>query len=167
MRAGESTDGTEASSAPRGRAGQRLVTAPARTLLTIDAGVTSGWAYWGPLDGEVPQSGDIRYEGDDSAFMHALFELQVIFTGSKPDHVVMELTKPHYGKLGEQLQHIQRLWLVAFPGLDTIQPWQWKISHSRAKLPKRCHSQHERDAIRMGMWVRKHPEAFPRIPDAE
>jgi hypothetical protein len=123
-------------------------------LLAIDAGISSGWSYWTtPDDICSPFSGTLVYEDDDSAFLAALFELQVLITGEKPDYVVMEITKPYHGHLGRRLGRVQALWQAAYPFLNHVQPWQWKPSHAKAKLPKKCKTTHERDAIRLGMWA--------------
>ena len=125
-------------------------------ILTLDAGRQTGYAAFD--DDALIDSGAVRED-----------EIPFLARGKRelfrPDLVVMELTKPHYGKLGDELQRIQRAWAHQFPHLLTIQPYEWKPSHAKAKLPKHCSTTHERDAIRMNLWVQQHLDRFPHLPE--
>jgi hypothetical protein len=118
-------------------------------LLTLDAGLQTGWAYF---EGDVLQdSGVIDFRTDED-FRELTKDLP-----QKPTRVVMEVTKPHIGRLYKRLRAIQNALIYKYPQCETIAPYQWKPSHDKKPLPKKCKTQHERDAIRMGMWALTHP----------
>jgi hypothetical protein len=127
-----------------------------QSILCLDAGISTGYSYW---EAELVDSGVAV--ASFGPVMHYIPELQLPKT---PELVVMEITKPHFGKLGEQLQIVQREWLHRYPHLMTIQPWEWKTTHNRRPLPRHCKTQHERDAIRMGLFVRAHTDRFAILP---
>jgi hypothetical protein len=114
-------------------------------LLTLDAGLQTGWAYF--EGGVLQDSGviDFRTEEDFRELTKGLPQ--------KPTRVVMEITRPHVGRLYKRLRAIQNALIYKYPQCECIQPYQWKPSHDRKPLPKKCKTQHERDAIRIGLWV--------------
>jgi hypothetical protein len=78
--------------------------------------------------------------------------------------IVMEITKPWVGKLSHELKLIEKMNQELLPGLVTVEAWQWKPSHNRKPLPRPCKTQHERDAIRLGMWVHDRWEQSGPLP---
>ncbi len=117
---------------------------PKVRLLSLDVGLTTGWAQF--YDGKLIANGAatlIQLEP-------ILFELRLYW---QFDHVVVEPPLLVYrGDLADNLKKAMKVVESIFPKIDRIQPSDWKgTPASKTKLAKGL-TQHERDAIRMGLW---------------
>ena len=97
-----------------------------QSLLTLDAGITTGYSYW--IRHELQDSGGVPYDREAQAFVGVPETLWY----KNIELVVMELTKPWIGQLSADLQHVQQIWAGMFPDLVTVQPWQWKPSDRKS-----------------------------------
>ena len=120
-------------------------------LLTLDLGVTTGWA-WLRIYDPVNRYFTIENYGDIPVAT-LLDSLQALTSYGKPDVVLMEkplLTYP--GRLQNQLRIAVSAAETVFPTHEIVTPSQWKPSpYSSYPLPSGS-SQHSRDAVRMGVW---------------
>lgn len=114
-------------------------------VLTLDLGVTTGWAFF---RGGGLESGTITDHYND---------LPNLLSDKGPDVIVVE--KPLIvgrGELATKLQRIIALFDFHAQGrrweIVEVSPGQWKPTpEGKAPTPKKL-TQHERDAIRMGLW---------------
>lgn len=132
-------------------------------ILTLDIGVTTGWALlWakGREDDEwgITSCGDAHMD-DDLALTLARLQRE------RPNTVVMEkplLSFP--GPLQHQLRTAVTMAELTFPLHESVTPAQWKSSPAaRYPLPRGT-SVHARDAVRMGIWWLKSAGVLDTLP---
>jgi hypothetical protein len=117
-----------------------------KKVLSLDLGVTTGWAVH-QLDGRLLGHGTIAY----AAYGYALASLRDSYVVS---YSVAEMPLLTYrGKLRVQLEEVVRQTRrELMRQVVEIQPADWKSTPSaKAKVPRGI-TQHERDAIRIGLW---------------
>ncbi len=124
-----------------------------KPLLALDAGVTTGFAWFDPpqlLRGEGPISGVQSL---------STLPLAIDYWSALGDcNVVIEPCDPRGkepAKLRRQLKEVMALLREAFPHAREVTAAMWKPVTGTRKLirPTTSGTQHERDAIRIGMWA--------------
>jgi hypothetical protein len=114
-------------------------------LLTLDLGVTTGWAIF--------RERALEDYGQATNLSHSL---PLLLTQYLPDIVVAERPLIIRGPLGDQLGKIVALAHFYLDGarrtLEYIEPSDWKPTPASKEVCPRGTSQHEKDAIRIGHW---------------
>lgn len=120
-------------------------------LLALDLGVTTGWAsIYRFSDGgaSIVANGVCVYEQHEA-------QIELVLSYWELDHVVIEQPLLSFrGQLRDQLDNVVAWTMSAIGDIPrtTVQPTEWKSTpYAKGKL-NRGLSQHERDAIRMGLW---------------
>jgi hypothetical protein len=115
-------------------------------FLSLDLGITTGYAIYNLYGPELVEYGDI----DEEVFPDTLQRMIRAHTFS---YSVAERPVIFRGELGDRLQSIVS-WTTGYlyPELLFVDPARWKPTpYSRAEVPKGI-SQHSKDAIRLGLW---------------
>lgn len=120
-----------------------------KTLLSLDLGVTTGWAVH-TFSREVITFEECGIIQPDSVFTDALKHLVIT---RMPTHSVAERPVIFRGPLGTTLEErIGDTKVILDHQVKFINPSDWKDSRFKKHLVPRGATQHERDAIRIGVW---------------
>lgn len=115
-------------------------------FLSLDLGITTGYAIynlWGP---ELVEYGDIGEEEFPDA-------LKTLIHGHTFSYSVAERPVIFRGELGDRLQAVVSCaTALLYPELLLVDPARWKPTpYGKVEVPKGI-SQHSKDAIRLGLW---------------
>lgn len=113
-------------------------------ILSLDLGVTTGFALW-TADGILHSWGEISSSPQPSLLPVSPSEIE---------RVLVELPVFKTGALGDKLLTISRDWREVFSDVpwDVIPPGVWKTSPRVQSLFPRGATRHARDAIGVGLW---------------